>query len=119
MKAFGILGTFDNFQAQVALAGETSDPVGKLASITPIDKDDFQPSIEQKKGLQELGPIAILNISGMHDHPKDQSKGINQNVPLSSHDLFACIKATLSGLANHFNTLTVDDRSRGRFFFEF
>ena len=103
MKALGIPGTFDNFQAQVALAGETFDPVGKLASLTSIDEDDLQPPKEQKKGLQELGSVAILNISGMHDHSEDQSKGINQNVSLSSHDLFACIKATLSGLANHFS----------------
>jgi len=109
----------DHFQAQTAARQQRFEPLAeRVPSITSIDPDQAQPTKGPLQLLEhQASAIAILNIARMNHHGQNQTQRINQEMPLSSHDLLACIVAAHSSVVRYLNALAVEDRSGRGFFF--
>ena len=93
------------------------EPFQQAAGISSIGPYLAQPAEPGRLFQEQLGSLSVLDASGVNADSQDQAQGIYQKMSFSSHDLFACIKAALSGLASHLNALAVNGRSRRGFFF--
>jgi len=118
MKALGIFRSFNDLHTQFSFSRKFLHPASKFSSVAPVYKDHLKPSKEEKERSEKLCAVAVLNIGRVNHDSEYQPHRINQKVSFSSHDLLSRIESTLAWLANHFNALAVDDRSRGSFFFE-
>jgi len=115
----GKLGAvFDDFQAGAAARAQGTHPIDERAGIAAVGPDAAQPAEAGAQGReQQPGPIAILNVGRMDADQKNQSQGIDQNMPLSARHLLASIVAANSSLLSCAHALRVKNRSRGGFFF--
>jgi len=93
------------------------EPFQQVARISSIGPNLSQPAEPGSLFQEQLGSVSVLYASGVNADSQNQTQGIYQKMSFSSHDLFACIKAALSGLASHLNALAVNGRSRRGFFF--
>ena len=101
---------------ELAVPGQRRDPVEKAPGVTAIQEDSLQSAVAEQKRLQQFGPVTVLQAGLVHHAAQNQPEGVHQQMPFSSAYLLARIEAALSGLANRFNALAVDDRG-GRGFF--
>lgn len=108
-----------NLDSQAAIGNEVSHGNEKLlAKVSGISPNVAQPTEAQAHFLEELtGTSLIGNISRGDQDSEDESRGIHDHMPLSSHKFLSSIKATHSGVVSRFNTLRVDNRSSWGFFF--
>lgn len=91
LKAGRIGAAFDDLQDPVAqLAG----PVDQSARVAPIGPNQLEPGeLPHQLGQHQLGPVAVLEIGGMHDDGQKQAQGVYNDVPLASLDLLAGVVA--------------------------
>ena len=63
----------------------TAGPVCELARIAAVRKDQSQ-SAKPRTQLpnQELGPVAVLDIRGMHDQRYDQPQRVDDQMTLAA-----------------------------------
>src|ERR1700722_12529291 len=110
---------FDYFQANPSSRQKRLEPGAKgVACIAAIDPYYSQPAESYRELFEhEASAIAILDVGRMDYHSQNQTQRVNQDMALSSHDLFACIVAAPSSVVRCFNALAVEDRSSRGFFF--
>jgi hypothetical protein len=73
-------------------AGPLVDLANELAGVAAIAPEPLEARQRPDQWLEhELGTVAILDISGMHLHPVDQSEGIDDNMALAPLHLLASI----------------------------
>src|SRR5579864_1930220 len=101
----------------VSAKSEFSEPGLKRSCVAAVSPNLSQPAETESPLQEKFGSIPVLQAGGMHADHQDQSQRVYQEMSFSSHDLLACIKAALSGLASHLNALAVNGRSRWGFFF--
>ena len=68
----------------------TAGPVYELARVAAVCKDQLQ-SAKPRTQLpnQELGPVAVLDVRGMHDQRDDQPQRVDDQMTLAAQDLLA------------------------------
>ncbi len=68
----------------------TAGPVYELARIAAVGKDQLQ-STKPRTQLpdEELGPVAVLDIRGMHDQRHDQPQRVDDQMALAAQDFLA------------------------------
>lgn len=108
-----ILATFDDLYLE--LGSQPADPLGKVgATVAAIHPEDSQP---RKPGQclpqQGLSPFALGDARRRHDRSQNQAESVDQQMPLSSFDLFARVEAHCSTMGIGFDRLTVQNSSRG------
>ena len=74
----------------------TTGPVYELARIPAVRKDQLQ-SAKPRTQLpnQELGPVAVLDIRGMHDQRHDQPQRVDDQMTLAAQDFLARVVPTI------------------------
>ncbi len=74
----------------------TTGPVYELARIGAVRKDQLQ-SAKPCTQLpnQELGPVAVLDIRGMHDQRHDQPQRVDDHMTLAAQDFLARVVPTI------------------------
>jgi hypothetical protein len=86
-----VVAALDDLQDPVA---QFSGPLDQFAGIPPIGPDQLQPrEFPDQFGQHQLGPVAVLDIGGMHDEGQDQAQGVYDDVPLATLDLLAGVVA--------------------------
>lgn len=91
-KAGDIVATFDDLQSPVAQFVRPRDQFSGVSSIGP---NPFQSrELPDQFGQHPLGPVAILDIGRMYNHPQKQAQGVYNDVPLAAFDLLASVVAT-------------------------
>lgn len=85
-KAMGRLAFHDLDRSKKPTAG----PVYELARIATVRKDQLQ-SAKPRTQLpdQELGPVAVLDIRGMHHQRHDQPQRVDNQMTLAAQDFLA------------------------------
>ena len=119
-EAFGSgIGAFDDVQAQAGMRGVRAQLLAERAArVACIGPELFEPRLGAQHGREHLqGSGTIGDIGSGDDDSEDQPQGIYHQMPLSPSDLFSRIIAAHSGVVSHLNTLCVEDRSAGGFFF--
>src|SRR5713101_4946129 len=90
LKADSVSGTFDDLDGPVAEFGESFGQVGTV--VDTVGEEMAQPGKQLVDGLDDkLGPIAILDIGGVHLGPDQQTGSIGHNVTLTAFDLLGRI----------------------------
>ena len=85
--------TLDNLQSPPA---EPSRPAHQLAGVPAVGPDDLESGKKTANLLQhELGPIAVLDVGGVHDDAQDQTEHIDYDVPLSALDFLARVVSAI------------------------
>src|SRR6266481_4397841 len=86
LKACRVSGAFDDFDGPVAELDEGLAQV--RAIINAVGEEMAQPGKQLVDGLDDKpGPIAILDIGGVHLGPDQQTTSIGHNVALTALDL--------------------------------
>src|SRR4051794_10913346 len=68
-------------------------PVGD-AAVRPVGPHPLQPAEPPADHLeQQLRPVGVVHVGGMHHHSEDQAERIDQDVPLAAGDLLSPIVA--------------------------
>ena len=119
-EAFGRgIGAFDDVQPQGGICGVGAQFFGERAAcVTGVGPEWFEPRLAAQHRREHLqGTGAIGNPRCGHHDAKDQPQGIDHQMPFSPSNLLARIVTAHSGVVSHFNTLRVEDRSAGSFFF--
>lgn len=115
----GEIGALDDFQRESSPGNDAAQYSEQIRSaIGGVGPDFAQPS-EGHQHSGEKQPCAFLvgKVGGGDKDAQDHSHGIHDHMPLSSHNLLSSIEATVSGVVSLLNTLRVDNRSGGGFFF--
>ena len=90
MKADSVSGAFDDFDGPLAEFGEGLAQVGAI--INTVGEEMAQPGKQLVDGLDDkLGPIAILDIGGVHLGTDQQTASVGYDVALAALDLFGRI----------------------------
>jgi len=91
LEAGHVVAAFDDLQDPVA---QFSCPVDQFPGVSPIGPDQLEPrEFPDQLGQHQLGPVAVLDVGGMHDHSQEQAQGVYNDVPLASLDLLAGVVA--------------------------
>ena len=119
-EAFGGgVGAFDDVEAQGRMGGVGAQCFAKRAArVARIGPEMFEPRLGAQHRREHLqGSGTIGDIRRRHDDAEDEPQSIYHQMPFSPSNLLARIIAAHSGVVSHFNTLRVEDRSAGDFFF--
>jgi hypothetical protein len=87
LKAGHIVAAFDDLQDPVA---HFPGPRDQFPGVAPIGPDPLQArELSDQSSQHQLGPVAVLDVGGMHDHDQEQAQGVYDDVPLAPLDLLA------------------------------
>jgi hypothetical protein len=92
-EAFGAVTTFDDFDLQVrhdSRNGALEDwaSIGAVCEQLPQERE-----LSKQGGHQQDTAVAVLNVSGGHQCVQQETKFVDENVPLFALDQLACIEA--------------------------
>jgi len=91
----------------------------RSAGVACVGPELFKPRLAAQHGREHFhGTGAIRDLGPRDDDAQDEPQGIYHQMPFSPSDLLSRIIASHSGVVSHLNTLRVEDRSAGLFFFE-
>ena len=119
-EAFGRrVAALDDVQTQGGMRGVRAQLPGERAARAACVRPElFEPGLGAQHGRQHFqGSSAIRDIGGGDEDAQNQPEGVCHQMPFSPSDLLCRIIASHSGVVSHFNTLRVEDRSAGGFFF--
>ena len=92
-EAFGAVTTFDDFDLQVR-HDSRNGALEDRASIGAVCEQLAQErELPEPGGYQQDSAVAVLNVSGSHQRVQQQTKFVDENVPLFALDQLACIEA--------------------------
>ena len=115
----GGVAAFDDVQAQTGMGGVRAQVCSERATrVACVRPELFEPRLGAQHRREHLqGSGAIGNLGPGDDDAQNESQGVYHQMPFSPSDLLARIVASHSGVVSHLNTLRVEDRSAGGFFF--
>jgi hypothetical protein len=94
LEPFEVFGALHDLQTDGVSLAERPDPVDELPRVSAVGPDEAKPLPSLAEATEEeLGSIAILDISGMNNDGDQQPERIDEEVPLSAVDLLARIVA--------------------------
>lgn len=91
LEAGHVVAAFDDLQDPVT---HFLGPFDQFPGVSPIGPDQLQPGeLPDQFRQHQLGPVAVLDIGGMHDNGQKQAQGVYDDVPLAPFDLLAGVVA--------------------------
>ena len=91
LEAGHVVTAFDDLQDPVP---QFLGPLDQFAGVAPIGPDQLESrELPDQLGQHQLGPVAVLEMGGMHDHGQKQAQGVYNDVPLAPFDLLAGVIA--------------------------
>ena len=89
LEAGHIVAAFDDLQYPVA---HFLGPLDQFAGVAPVGPDQLElGELPDQFGQHQLGPIAVLDIGGMHNDDQEQAHRVYDDVSLASLDLLASV----------------------------
>jgi hypothetical protein len=109
-EALLVVGTQDNFKTNAAIF---SNPLQELTAVAAVHPDETQLLAGAAQASeQETGAIAVLDRGCRNNHRQQQPHGVNQDVPLRTIDLLACVIPSGATERCRLHTLAVQAASR-------
>jgi hypothetical protein len=109
-EALLVVGTQDNFKTNAAIF---SNPLQELTAVAAVHPDETQLLAGAAQASeQETSAIAVLDRGCRNNHRQQQPHGVNQDVPLRTIDLLACVIPSGATERCRLNTLAVQAASR-------
>jgi hypothetical protein len=91
LEAGHVVAAFDDLQDPVT---HFLGPLDQFPGVSSIGPDQLEPrELSDQLGQHQLGPVAVLDMGGMHDDGQKQAQGVYDNVPLAPFDLLAGVVA--------------------------
>ena len=82
-----VVAALDDLQNPPAQFPRPFDQLARIAAIGPDQLQPAETALEQ--GQHEFGPVAILDVGGMHHHGQQQTQRVYDDMTLAPVDLLA------------------------------
>ena len=91
LKACHIVAAFDDLQDPVA---QFLRPIDQFPGVPAVGPNQLEAAeLPDQFSQHQFGPVAVLDMGGMHDHGQEQAHGVYDDVSLAPVDLLAGIVA--------------------------